>query len=750
MHQREILVLAALAAAAAGVRAAPPPAAEPAPGPIPIVRIDGEIHIDGRLDEEAWSQAVRLDEWFETNPGDNVEPKVANVAYLGYDDRFLYAAFEFADPEPRRIKAPLGDRDNIPSYTDYGGVIVDTRHDGKSAQMFLANARGIQYDAISNDASGEDSSPDFFWESAGSIGTDGWVLEMRIPFSSLRYSGSDPEQWGIMLYRNRPREFRYQMFTSRLPREANCFICNVRPLTGLQGLPSGSHWVAAPYGTASQTSEPRDGLGSSLESDDPTGEIGLDFKWLPNPDTVLDGTINPDFSQIESDVAQIAANERFALFFPEQRPFFLESSDLLSTPIQALFSRTFTAPRWGARATGRQGKTAYTLLVGEDRGGGSVILPGSKGSDLADQDFESEVVMGRVRHDIGQSFVSFLVSDREIDGGGDNRVLGPDFRWQPTNQDTLTGQLLFSSSHTPDRPELADEWDGRELSGHAAELWYYHESRTWDYYGEVNDVADDFRADNGFVPQVGYRRGYGEVGYTFRPEEKPVSRLRVFGWGEHSEDQDGNLLLEGITTGFGMDAVKNSFFRTELAVEKVRGDVEVHERRQIRPYLEMSPGKIFSRLIVDTVFGEEVDFANDRLGDGATIGLRAIFRPTDHLELDLRGTRRWLDVDTDEGLSGRLFTADVARLRGVYTFNARSWLRLVTQWVETERDPALYLDEVEDHSGGLAGSLVFAYKLNWQTVAFLGFSDNREIDELDDLQESGRQIFLKLSYAFQR
>ena len=750
MALRPTLLVAALAVAPTSLGAADSPPVSAQPGPIRIVRIEGEIEIDGELSEPAWSEATRLDEWYETNPGDNVEPQVANVAYLGYDDRFLYAAFEFADPEPQRIKAPLGDRDNIPSYTDYGGVIIDTRNDGKSAQMFLANARGIQYDALTHDASGEDSSPDFFWESAGRIHQGGWVLEMRIPFSSLRYSGTDPEQWGVMLYRNRPREFRYQMFTSRLPREANCFICNVRPLTGLEGLPSGSHWVAAPYATGTRSSQSRGELGTPLESDDPEGDLGLDFKWLPNPDTVLDGTINPDFSQIESDVAQIAANERFALFFPERRPFFLEGSDLLSTPIQALFSRTFTAPRWGARATGQKGKTAYTLLVGDDRGGGSVVLPGPNGSELAEQDFESLVAMGRVRRDIGSSFVSFLYSGREIDSGGYNRVLGPDFRWQPSNQDTLTGQILLSRSDTPERPELAAEWDGRELSGHAGRLSYYHESRTWDYYGLYADVGDEFRADNGFVPQVGYRRGFGEVGRTFWPEDRPVSRLRLFSWAERAEEQDGDLLLEGVTGGLGMDAIKNSFFRTELAFERVLGRREIHSRRQVRPYLELSPGTIFSRLILDTVFGDEVDFANDRLGQGTTVGVQAVFRPTDHLEIDLRGTRRWLDVDAESGLSGRLFTADVARLRGVYTFNARSWLRLVTQWVETERDPALYLEEVDDRDGGLAGSLVLAYKLSWQTVGFLGVSDNRALDDFDDLQESGRQVFVKLSYALQR
>src|SRR5260221_5001079 len=134
--------------------------------PLHISRAAGKITIDGDLSDEGWKGATRIDKWYETNPGDSTEPKVRNVGYLTYDDRLCYAAFEFDDPNPSAIRAPLGDRDNVPSFTDYGGIIVSARNDGRTAQMFLANPHGIQYDAITDDASGEDSSPDFFWESA--------------------------------------------------------------------------------------------------------------------------------------------------------------------------------------------------------------------------------------------------------------------------------------------------------------------------------------------------------------------------------------------------------------------------------------------------------------------------------------------------------------------------------------------------------------------------------------------------------
>jgi hypothetical protein len=732
-----------------------PPASTPPPSavlpPLRISRITSKIDVDGDLSDAGWQQAEKIATWFETNPGDNLEPKVANLAWLGYDQDFLYAAFQFADPNPRAIKAPLGDRDNVPSYTDYGGVIIDPRNDGKTAQMFLANPRGIQYDALTSDASGEDSAPDFFWDSAGRITEGGWVMEMRIPFSSLRYQDSDPEQWRIMLYRNMPREFRYQMFTSRLPRDSNCFICNTRPLVGLAGLPSGSHWVLAPYATGSQVAEPAGGrLGAGLESDDPSGEMGLDAKWIPNPNMVFDATLNPDFSQIESDQAQISANERFALFFPERRPFFLESVDMFSTPFQAIYTRTFNQPLWGARSTGQVGDNVWTVLAGQDEGDGGIILPGVLGSGLAVADFESTVAIGRYRRDLGSGFASLLYSGREMEDGAYNRVFGPDFRWMPSGQDTVTGQLLFSRSQTPVRPDLAEEWDGRSLEGWAGQLWWSRSLQTWDFFAYGQALDDEFRADNGFVNQVGIREGLVEVGHTYRPEGKFYSRLRLFTISHYKDDQDGNKLELGVIPGFGVDAKLNSFIRMEFAYHELRGIEKVHERWQLRPQIEVRPGKVFSFFSLSGRVGQEVDFDNDRRGTGMTLFTRADVRPTDQLLLTLNADRRFLDVPDSNGEESRLFTADVLRLRANYTFSARSWLRLIGQYVSTERDPALYTFPVREESGTFSSSAVFAYKLNWQTVLFLGLADNQLYEPVTDgLEAADRSVFVKVSYAFQ-
>ncbi|MFL6237253.1 MAG: DUF5916 domain-containing protein [Thermoanaerobaculia bacterium] len=731
---------------------APP---EPPQEPLHIARASGPIEVDGQLGDPGWNGATRVETFYETNPGDNVEPKAKTVAWLTYDDRFFYAAFDFQDPDPKSIRAPFGDHDNISSSTDYGGIVLDTRNDGKTGFMFLAGPHNIQYDAISSDVSGEDSSPDFYWDSQARITSTGWTLEIRVPFSSLRYNSADVQNWGVLLYRNYPRDFRYQNLNVKLPRGGSCFICHARKIAGLAGLPSGNHAVLAPYVTGRRESFAEEGPGSRLDDRPVRWEAGLDAKWTPNANTAIDATINPDFSQVESDVAQITANERFALFFPEKRPFFLEGLDLFATPLQAVYTRTITSPRWGLRATGEVGSSLYTFLVTEDRGGGSVILPGRNSSAFVPQDFSSRVAVGRVRQDFGSSFASLLITDREIEGGGHNRVFGPDFQWRPNPRDTVTGQFLLSDSQTPRRPDLTPEWNGQDLSSHSSYLNWNHTSSTWGWTLQYIDAGDEFRADLGFVPQVGARDYLGSLGRSFFPEKGIFRHIRPFLRLRQVDDVDGALLLRQAVPGIQLEGLWNGFFNVEHHTETVRAGSRLFDTDFFVTSIQVSPAPWITDLALNLTVGDDVDFANVRPARAVTADLQGTLRPTDHLALQLNGTRRQLDVSpTGTGpRSSRLFTADVARVKATYTFTSRAFLRLIAQRVRTVRDPELYdpiLGPVPREDDEVTSSALFAYKLNWQTVVFLGYSDDRALSVDDRLEPAGRAFFFKISYAFQR
>jgi Domain of unknown function (DUF5916) len=724
---------------------------------IAITRAAGRITIDGDLSDEAWRHATRIDKWYETQPGDNLEPKVKNTGYLTYDDHFFYAAFEFADPSPGAIRAPFADRDNIGNgFNDYGGIVLDARGTGSTAVFFVATPRNIQYDSITDDASGEDASPDYFWDSATKISDHGWTLEMRIPFSSIRYRNVDPQTWRILLYRNYPRDRHYQFFSARIPRETNCLVCRANVLTGLDHLPSGGHIVIAPYAAASTLAEPVDGPGTRLGGADFRSHAGLDVKYLPNAANAIDLTIKPDFSQVESDTAQIATNQRFALFFPERRPFFLEGVDLFATPITAVYTRTITAPIAGARMTGKAAGIRYTALVAQDDGGGSVVVPGPRNSSLAPADFGSTVFIARAKRDVGLSFVSVLATDREHRGDGAyNRVAGPDFQWRPGAADVVTGQWLFSDTRTPDHPELANEWNGQSLSGQAGSLQWSHNAKHLDWFGQYRDIGDGFRADAGFVPQVGIREVNGQTGWTFRPKGF-LSRVRTFLNADHQVDRSGALIGREVVPGFGMDSKGNGFMQFRLIDDRIRSPRgALIGRRQFGYVLQFSPSRFFAQLAADGTLGQDIDFDNSRPGRGPSLNISATLRPTNHLELTILENEQRLSVDDPAGRSRRLFAARVSRVKGTYTFTSRLFARGIAQYVSTTRDPSLYLDAVGPRSGDFGGSLLLAYKVNWQSVVFVGYGDDRTLtdpapDRPRRLAPLDRQVFVKLSYALQR
>jgi hypothetical protein len=720
--------------------------------PLHVTRTATPIRVDGDLSDEGWRTATRVDTWYETMPGDNGEPSVNSVGYLAYDHRFFYVAFEFEDPNPSAIRAPLGDRDSIRgSRMDFGGVLLDPLNTGRTAYEFYVSPRNVQYDSVTDDASGQNAAPDFFWDSAARITGRGWTLEIRIPFSTLRYKSGDPQRWGIMLVRNYPRQHWYQFWSMPLPRNNNCQVCYENPLTGLENLPRGGHVTAAPYVSASDTSSRAGGVpGAPLAGEGIKPHGGIDVKFTPNATSAVDLTVKPDFSQVESDTAQISANERFALSFPEKRPFFLESVDLLQMPIQAVYTRTITAPVWGGRLTGRAGGIRYTALVTEDAGGGSVVLPGPNGSSTASQDFASRVFIGRAKREMGRSYVGTLVAAREaVDGGAHNRVAGPDFQWRPSAADVVTGQWLFSGTQTPVRPDLTSRWSGQGLTGSALQSSWNHMTRHLDWQVKYSDVDSDFRAETGFVPQVGYRQGYAQAGWQIYPTGF-VSRARTFLNVDYQAERSGAVIARGIDAGLGLVTRFSGSLQFRYIDNHTRAVSLLIGRRQFGYNARFSPSRHFSLVTINGTVGQDIDFANARAASGVTVNANAIVQSTDHFALDLVSNTRWLNVANPAGGAARLLTQSVSRVKGTYTFTSRLFVRVIGQYVSTSRDKSLFVSRVGPRAGTFSGSALFAYKLNWQSVMFVGYGDDRELSDARRLEKVSRQFFVKLSYAFQR
>jgi uncharacterized protein DUF5916 len=698
-----------------------------------ITKLKGAIVIDGDISDSGWSQALRVDDFVEFSKGDNVAPPVRTTAWLTYDDRYFYVAFRSDDPQPAAIRAPFVDRDQVLADQDYVAVMLDTQNDRRAGTVFRVNPRGIQTDSVLNDANQtEDFAPDFFYESAARITAEGWTAEMRIPLSSLRYAERDPQSWGVILTRNYPRDFLYIMASTRLPKGRNCFVCYATALDGLTGLPHGSHMTVAPYSTAAHEEQ---WSGTRLSTEPLRSDSGVDFKWSASPKLTIDATLNPDFSQIESDIPQVSVNSRFALSYPEKRAFFLEGVDLFSTPVKVVYTRSITSPAWGIRATGQTGSTAYTVLAAEDRGGGGVVLPGAESSSIAPQDFRSLAVIARARTSIGKSFAGMLFTDREVQGGGHNRVIGPDFLWKIAPPDRLLGQVLISETENP--ATIA----AKSGSGLAARFVYTRDTKHYDIWTHYFDYSPRFRADNGFVPFADLHGNDLEIGGHLYPSGGFVSFIRPFvGLGKESTWRGGyaGFYVEGKLGISGWMA----FHPAEA--DRVRGAF-TRQYNFTEVHLKATPAMRLPTVTLDGTFGQRVDYMNVRIGHGGSFVLTSSLRPTAHLELAASINREWLNVNSEQ-----LYAADIDRLKATYVFSARSLARIIVQRGNVDRTAQLYAAAVSPRDGDLALSALYGYRLNWQTTFYIGYGDFRLLDETARLLPSRRSVFMKASYAFQR
>jgi hypothetical protein len=698
-----------------------------------ITKLDAPIVIDGDISDSGWSRALRIDDFVEFYKGDNAAPPVRTSAWLAYDERYLYVAFRNDDPKPSAIRAPFVDRDQVLPDQDYDTMMLDTQNDRRAAQVFRVNPRGVQTDSILDDGSGnEDFAPDFFYESAAKITSGGWTSEMRIPLASLRYRDTENQSWGVILSRNYPRDFRYLMASNPFPKGRNCFVCYATPLTGLNELPHGSHLTIAPYSTAAREEQ---WTGARHAADPVRSDTGADFKWSASPKLTIDATLNPDFSQIESDIPQVSVNSRFALSYPEKRAFFLEGTDLLSTPLRVVYTRSITSPAWGIRATGQAGSTAYTLLAAEDRGGGAVVLPGAEGSSFARQDFRSLALIGRTRTSIGKSFAGFLFTAREVQGGGHNRVLGPDFLWKMTGADQVRGQVLLSETQNPSTTHAVSG------SGHAMRFVYTRDTTPYDVFSHYIDYSPNFRADNGFLPWAQLHGGYFEFGGHVYPKSGFASFIRPFvGVGKESAWRGGSagFYLEG---KYGI----NGWIGFHPAEQDRIANVFTRRYKFTEVHMKASPSMALPTITLDGSFGDRVDYMNARIGRGGSFTLTSSIRPTTHLELAASVNHEWLNVG-----AGQLYAADIDRLKATYVFNARSLARVVAQRSNVDRSAWLYNEFVSPRDGDLTLSALYGYRINWQTTFFIGYGDFRLLDETARLMPNHRSVFMKASYAFQR
>ena len=382
-----------------------------------VEKTTGSIIIDGDLNDPRWVGAAKATNFTQTEPVDMVKPQSITVAYITYDDNNLYIALKALDDDPSSIRSSLRDRDRIFS-DDLVGFILDTYGDASWAYEIFANADGIQGD-LRWTQRGEDSSFDIVFESEGKITPDGYQVEFAIPFASLRFPDKSVQDWRITFWRIRPRESREEYSWAAISKNDPNFLGQFGSLEGIENLKPGKSIEILPSINSSQAGfRDVDDPNSSFQNEDVTGDASIGFRYGISSNTSIEGTINPDFSQVESDVAQIDVNNTFALFFPERRPFFQKGSDLFRTWYNIVYTRAINDPSFATKFTSRTNKVSYAYIGAIDEQS-HLIIPGEEGSRVIKDLGRSYSNILRVRKSFNDdSYFGLFAVDRRIDGGG--------------------------------------------------------------------------------------------------------------------------------------------------------------------------------------------------------------------------------------------------------------------------------------------------------------------------------------------
>jgi hypothetical protein len=732
---------------AAGASGQTPESAKPLKGAHFSVRATtANIDVDGVLDESAWSDATVIPLIYEWFPGDNIAPPVATETLVTYDSRNLYVAFRAHDPRPGEIRAHLMDRDSIATFVqdDHVTLMLDPFNDERRGFQFRVNPLGVQADAIFSQIEGiEDFSWDIIWESAGRITSEGYVVEIAIPLNQIRFpQSSDVQTWGFDAGRSYPRNVRHRISASPRDRNETCLLCQVDKVTGFQRLEAGRNLELDPTVTATR-SDRAPFPSRQFQSGGADFDPGLTARWGITPSTTLNAALNPDFSQVEADAAQLAENERFALFFEEKRPFFLEGIDFFATPINAVFTRTVADPSWGLKATSKQGKNAMGVFVTRDEVN-NILIPSNEESVSA---FLNESVTSgvlRYRRDVGaSSTIGVLYAGRE-GSRYHNRVAGVDGFFQVTAADAIRVQVLRSDTRYPEATAAQFSQRDDAFSGGGLRVSYDHMARNWIWTALYEDLAPGFRADSGFVPRVDFRRGEASLQRVFWGEPADwYSTWSMAVNASRTENHDGHLTDESASITGTLSGPRQSFVNAGVERNGVRFRDRLHEGLT-RGFLffEIQPSAIgkFSILIEG---GDTVDFINNERADELLTIPAVELKLGRHVNAQLRRIRQDLDVG-----GARLSRTTIDELRLVYNFSVRSFVRAVVQYQDTERNPDLFRDPINGRVENLFSQLLFSYKVNPQTVLFLGYSGSQlGVDEFN-LRQTGRTYFAKVGYAW--
>ncbi len=499
--------------------------------PIVVKRFDAPPVIDGNLDEPQWQTAAKFTDFVQTEPGDKVAPSRETIAYLGYDTENLYIAFMCFD-EPDKISYSIAKRDQV-GGEDYVGVFFDTFNDQRKAYIFQFNPLGIQADGIKTASdSRSDFSVDIVMESKGVIRPNGYSIEVKIPFKSLRYASGDGKMWGIDFWRRISRFNRE--IAGWMPMERGVSeIQQLGKITGLKGIRTERTLEIVPSITVSKAAERVEDPGSpnnSVYRSLPLGkDLGVSVKFQITPNITLDAAVNPDFAEIEADAPVVRANERFPIFFAEKRPFFLEGIDIFRSQLQAVNTRNIADPDVALKLTGKIGKNTFGILGAVD--------------NFEETKQKAFAGVLRLKRDIGEnSDVGMFLTQYHLGATQHNSLGGFDGNFQLDSRTKASFEVFGSYSRRYFYDPDVDDSVYRSGTGIAYRAEYDYTGRNRGMVIGVTGRSRDYRADLGFTRRTNTHGG--NFGYRLQTEPKPnaaIIRLTHRGSANLNFDESGRM-----------------------------------------------------------------------------------------------------------------------------------------------------------------------------------------------------------------
>ena len=741
---------------------------------VPIRRAATPPVLDGRLDDVVWKEATPLDRFVQYEPVDGVLPPQQSVGRVAYDDEFLYVAFRAYEPDRNNIRATMHPRERGGELDDKVAVAIDTYNDNRRAYVFRVSPVGLQFDGVKTEGQQTDDTPDLVWHSAARIDDEGWVAELAIPFASLRLPPRPVLEFGFDFVRYHGKAGTRSSWSPRR-RGSACDICRQGTLLGITNVNLRRTVDLLPYVSGSETGVRSFRSDSALvngafhpmapphgyDMGKPSASVGGDVRVVLTPSTSFSATFNPDFSQVESDDEQVTVNQRFALFYQERRPFFLDSRDVFDVSRQGasshssgatgqlFYTRAIVNPAAGIRLSGKAGATQYGLLYARDDEPAWFTYEGYESSGIVPTiGARAHAVAGRVRRDIlSDSWVGLSFLGRNA-GDGRTAVTEGDFAIR-RGTIVLAAEGALSSERAPPAQHVSALLDGSTRRGGFYASRLSHAGRSFAWSLSAAGLSPDFRNQLGRYTRVGVEsfaaaaelHQYPNGSVVQRVSESfSVNRTNVFGGGLLDY-----LVAPSLNVTFTRRA--NLYLSYQLERQNLLGAVLV-QRGVLTDFTVESSRHV---QVGGFVYGgdrELYDPADPRVSKGVYASLRVTVRPVPQASVELRGQQS----NHYDSWGGTLIDdAKIVRLRGTYQLNQRLGARLIGEY--SNQYNTIEANPLYQRSVRYASSLLVTYELAPASFLFAGYNDlmqeyDRPFVPREQILRTGNQFFLKLSYLF--